>query len=89
MEVELKNDDECKELVNKVYNYLGSIDILINNAAGQFLKDNITDISAKQLKTTFETNFYHYVYMIKGAYIINSTSVTAYKGRPDNRLLIY
>lgn len=45
MEVELKNDDECKELVNKVYNYLGSIDILINNAAGQFPKDNITHIS--------------------------------------------
>lgn len=87
MEVELKNDDECKELVNKVYNYLGSIDILINNAASQFSKDNITDISAKQLKTTFKTNFYHYVYMIKGACIINSTSVTAYKGR--SRLLIY
>ena len=65
MEVELLNDDECEEFVNKVYNYFGIIDILINNTAVQFPKDDITDISAKQLKITFETNFYHYVYMIK------------------------
>ena len=83
VEVELKNDDECEEFFNKVYNYFGIIDILVNNTAVQFPKDDITDISAKQLKITFETNFYNYIYMIKGACIINSTSVTAYKGRPN------
>ncbi|MBK2242973.1 SDR family NAD(P)-dependent oxidoreductase [Francisella tularensis] len=59
VEVELKNYDQCKEFIDKVYNYFGRIDILINNAAVQFPKDDVTNISAKQLKITFETNFYH------------------------------
>ncbi|MBK2356614.1 SDR family oxidoreductase [Francisella hispaniensis] len=91
VEVELKNYDQCKKFIDKVYNHFGSIDILINNAAVQFPKNNVADISAKQLKITFETNFYHYLYMIKaalkymkkGSCIINSSSVTAYKGSPD------
>ncbi|APA83290.1 SDR family NAD(P)-dependent oxidoreductase [Francisella tularensis subsp. novicida FSC159] len=62
VEVELKNYDQCKEFIDKVYNYFGRIDILINNAAVQFPKDDVTNISAKQLKITFETNFYHYIY---------------------------
>ncbi|MDE4996488.1 SDR family oxidoreductase, partial [Francisella tularensis subsp. holarctica] len=61
VEVELKNYDQCKEFIDKVYNYFGRIDTLINNAAVQFPKDDVTNISAKQLNITFETNFYHYI----------------------------
>lgn len=91
IEIELKNNVECERFIKKVYDQFGSIDILVNNAAVQFPKENFLEISNNQLKETFETNFYHYVYMVKasleymkkGACIINTASVTAYKGRPD------
>ncbi|MDE4953269.1 SDR family NAD(P)-dependent oxidoreductase, partial [Francisella tularensis subsp. holarctica] len=47
VEVELKTYDQCKEFIDKVYNYFGSIDILINNAAVKFPTDDVTNISAK------------------------------------------
>ncbi|MDE4965676.1 SDR family NAD(P)-dependent oxidoreductase, partial [Francisella tularensis] len=59
VEVELKNYDQCKDFIDKVYNYFGRIDILINNDAVQFPKDDVKNKSAKQLKNTFETNFYN------------------------------
>lgn len=91
VEVELIDNTACEEFVDKVYKNFGCLDILVNNAAVQFAKDNFTDISTKQMKITFETNFYHYVYMAeaalkymkRGACIINTTSVTAYKGKED------
>lgn len=91
VEIELKDHKECEKFVDTAYNNFGSIDILVNNAAVQFPKKDFTEISDQQLKTTFETNFYHYIYMIKaalkymkkGACIINTTSVTAYRGSPS------
>ncbi|AJC49201.1 SDR family oxidoreductase [Allofrancisella guangzhouensis] len=90
-EIDIKDSSQCNEFVEKSYKHFGSIDVLVNNAAVQFPQNDFLDISEEQLKETFETNFYHYVYMIKavlkymqkGASIINTTSVTAYKGRPD------
>lgn len=90
VEVELKSSKECKKFVDEAYSYFGSIDILVNNSAIQFPTNDFAKISEQQLKTTFETNFYHYIYMIKsalkymkkGASIINTTSVTAYRGSP-------
>ncbi|KEI34657.1 short-chain dehydrogenase/reductase SDR [Francisella sp. W12-1067] len=91
VEIDVKDSRQCYEFVEKSYKHFGSIDVLVNNAAVQFPQNDFLDISEEQLKETFETNFYHYMYMIKaalkhmqkGASIINTTSVTAYKGRPD------
>jgi NAD(P)-dependent dehydrogenase (short-subunit alcohol dehydrogenase family) len=60
----------------------------VNNAGEQHTQKNIRDISAVQMKKTFETNIFSYFYMIKavlpffkkGAVIINTASVTSYKG---------
>lgn len=73
----------------------GSIDILVNNIAVQFLKDSILEISKQQLELTFRTNVFSYFYMIQaalpkmksGGVIINTASVTAFTGGP--RLLDY
>lgn len=75
--------------------HFGSIDILVNNSAVQFLKDSILDISKQQLELTFQTNVFSYFYMIQaalpymksGGVIINTASVTAFAGEP--RLLDY
>ena len=81
----------CKAAVNKTIRQFGRIDILVNNAATQFEKEKLEDISSRQLLTTFATNFFSMVwitkaalpYMGKGGSIINTTSVTAYRGSPQ------
>jgi NAD(P)-dependent dehydrogenase (short-subunit alcohol dehydrogenase family) len=70
---------------------LGQLDILVNNAAEQHLASNIEEITEEQLVRTFRTNLFSQFFLVKaaiphlkeGSSIINSTSVTAYKGNPD------
>jgi NAD(P)-dependent dehydrogenase (short-subunit alcohol dehydrogenase family) len=62
--------------------------MLVNNAAEQHPRESIEKISEKQLERTFRTNIFSFFFMAKaatkplkeGAAIINTTSVTAYKG---------
>lgn len=82
------NADYCKKLVEQVIEEYGSLDILINNAAEQHPKDDITDISEAQLEQTFRTNIFGYYNMIRaalprlndGGRIINTSSVVAHRG---------
>jgi NAD(P)-dependent dehydrogenase (short-subunit alcohol dehydrogenase family) len=67
---------------------LGQIDVLVNNAAEQHPQESIEKITEKQLEQTFRTNIFSFFFMTKaamkylnkGGAIINTTSVTAYKG---------
>jgi NAD(P)-dependent dehydrogenase (short-subunit alcohol dehydrogenase family) len=78
----------CRDAVARTIDQFGQIDVLVNNAAEQHEQQSITDISAEQLTRTFATNVFGYFYMTKavlphlerGAAIVNTTSVTAYKG---------
>ena len=78
----------CTESVEKALAEFGHLDILINNAAEQHPQDCITKISPAQLERTFRTNIFSFFYMTQaslphlkeGSTIINSASVTAYKG---------
>jgi NAD(P)-dependent dehydrogenase (short-subunit alcohol dehydrogenase family) len=47
----------CQELVSRVIEEFGQLDIVVNNAAEQHPQDNITQITAKQLERTFELTF--------------------------------
>jgi NAD(P)-dependent dehydrogenase (short-subunit alcohol dehydrogenase family) len=81
----------CKEAIQQTVNQLGHLDILINNAAEQHPQQSIEDISAEQLERTFRTNIFGMFFLTKaalphlkeGSTIINTTSVTAYKGNPQ------
>jgi len=85
---DLKNEKFCKEVIQKIIKEFGKLNILVNNAAVQFPQSEMKDISKKQLQATFETNIYPFFYMTKealphfkkGDTIINTTSVTAYRG---------
>jgi NAD(P)-dependent dehydrogenase (short-subunit alcohol dehydrogenase family) len=81
----------CETVVGKVIEEFGKIDVLLNNAAEQHPKEDITEITPEQLQKTFETNLFGYFYMTQaaipyleaGASIVNTTSVTAYRGSPE------
>jgi NAD(P)-dependent dehydrogenase (short-subunit alcohol dehydrogenase family) len=81
----------CTRCVNDTLTTYGQLDILVNNAAEQHPQDSIADITATQLERTFRTNIFAMFYLTKaalphlgkGASIINTTSVTAYKGSPQ------
>lgn len=78
----------CKNSVERVFQEFGRIDILVNNAAEQHPQDTIEKITEDQLAKTFRTNLFAYFFMVKaavkylkeGSCIINTTSVTAYRG---------
>jgi NAD(P)-dependent dehydrogenase (short-subunit alcohol dehydrogenase family) len=78
----------CDDSVKKTVDEYGQLDILVNNAAEQHPQDDITKISPEQLERTFRTNIFSFFYMTQaalphlkaGSVIINSASVTAYKG---------
>lgn len=81
----------CQQAVTQAVTELGSLDILVNNAAEQTPQDSITDITPEQLERTFRTNIFGMFYLTQaamphlgeGSVIINTTSVTAYKGSPQ------
>jgi NAD(P)-dependent dehydrogenase (short-subunit alcohol dehydrogenase family) len=82
------SEPHCQQVVSETVKQLGKLDILVNNAAEQHPKEGLEQISAEQLERTFRTNIFGYFYMAKaamphlkeGAVIINTTSVTAYRG---------
>jgi NAD(P)-dependent dehydrogenase (short-subunit alcohol dehydrogenase family) len=81
----------CGTLVLQTVGELSRLDILVNNAAEQHPQESIEDISCEQLERTFRTNIFSMFFLTKaalphlkeGSAIINTTSVTAYKGSPQ------
>lgn len=84
------DEDFCRETVEMTSRQLGGLDIIVNNAAVQWEQERLEDITAEQLERTFRTNIFGYFYLTKaalehltrGSSIINTTSVTAYRGSP-------
>lgn len=91
LDVDLSKEKFCIQASKKITKEFGKIDILVNNAAIHFEQKSIMDISARQLNKTFETNIFSQFYMTKavlpymkkGSAIINTTSVTAYRGSAE------
>ena len=87
---DIGDERHCADAVRHAVGELGRLDILVNNAAEQHPVDDITQISADQLERTFRTNVFSMFFMTRaalphlgeGAAIVNTTSVTAYKGNP-------
>jgi NAD(P)-dependent dehydrogenase (short-subunit alcohol dehydrogenase family) len=81
----------CRQAMTQVMSEFGRMDVLVNNAAEQHPKKDVQEITPEQLDRTFRTNIYGYFYMVQaamphlkeGAAIINTTSVTAYRGSPE------
>lgn len=85
---DLSIEDNCQQLIDKAVSEFGKIDVLVNNAGRQVEQTSLTDISTEQLNNTVHTNFYPHFWLSKfalphmpsGSSIINTTSITAYRG---------
>lgn len=79
----------CSAAVSATIEEFGQLDVVVNNAAEQHAQDSIMGISEEQLFRTFRTNFGEYFFMVqaamphlsRGASVICTTSVTAYRGQ--------
>lgn len=88
---DIRKERTCEKIVNATIKKYGKLDILVNNAATQTEQKSLTDISDDQLYETFETNIFSMFritkfalpYLKKGSCIVNTASVTAYRGSPE------
>ena len=92
---DLRDENLSSYIVDTTLKTFGKIDVLINNCGIQFPQNSILDISSKQLKDTFETNFFTFFYLTRAVLphlkanssIINTTSITAFTG--NEKLIDY
>ena len=92
---DIKSEAHCQALVKRAMDELGSIDILVNNAAFQRTYADIADITAEEWDETFRTNIYAPFFLAKaaapymkpGSSVINTTSIQS--RQPSPQLLAY
>ncbi|HET7369515.1 MAG TPA: SDR family oxidoreductase [Gammaproteobacteria bacterium] len=85
---DLAEREFCEQSVRKTLDTFGRLNIVVNNAAQQFADQDFEDVTPEQVEHTFRTNIFPYFYLLKpalpslenGGTIINTTSVTAYRG---------
>lgn len=87
---DIGDESLCRRVIEDTVKKFGRLDILVNNSAEQHPKKSIEEIGSDQLERTFRTNIFSMFYLTKaavkhlkpGSAIINTSSVTAYKGSP-------
>lgn len=88
---DISKEKFCAAAVSKAIKQFGNINVLVNNAATHAESKTLEEISTIQMLKTFETNIFSMFwitkaalpYMKEGSAIINTTSVTAYRGSPE------
>ncbi len=85
---DLGKEEHCKKVIAKTTDYFGTLNILVNNAGNHWEAEDLGEISTEQLMKTFHSNFFSVFWLTKyalpqlknGDCIINTTSVTAFRG---------
>jgi NAD(P)-dependent dehydrogenase (short-subunit alcohol dehydrogenase family) len=87
---DLENFKHADEVIQKHMDTFGSLDILVNNASKQVMQPDFSKIDLDSVESVFRSNIlqmfgitkFALPHMRKGASIINTTSVTTFKGSP-------
>jgi len=85
---DLRDRAYCQDIVDRTVQELGRLNVLVNNAAEQFVSENLTETSDQQWEDTFQVNFFSFVrvtraaleHMQEGDSIICTSSINAYRG---------
>ena len=85
---DLRDPQFCQSIVDQTVQELGGLNVLVNNAAEQFVSTDLTDVSDQQFEDTFQVNFFSFVRVTRAALanlqegdsIINTSSINAYRG---------
>jgi NAD(P)-dependent dehydrogenase (short-subunit alcohol dehydrogenase family) len=89
---DIRDEQQCRRLVEQAVTELGGLDVLVNNAAYQMAQPGgLPDISTEQFDRVLKTNLYGMFWITKaalphlgeGASIINSSSIQAYQPSPE------
>jgi NAD(P)-dependent dehydrogenase (short-subunit alcohol dehydrogenase family) len=91
----IEDASHCEGLVNRAFNELGGLDIVVNNAAFQMTHESIEELTLEEWDKTFRTNIHAIFYLCRtalprmreGSTILNTASVQAYQ--PSPTLLAY
>jgi NAD(P)-dependent dehydrogenase (short-subunit alcohol dehydrogenase family) len=92
---DIRDEQHCAAMVDRVYDEFGKLDILVNNAAFQMTHDSIEEFSTEEFDRTFKTNVYAMFWLCRaalprmqaGSAIINTASIQAFDPSPN--LLAY
>lgn len=85
---DLRDRQYCQQIVERTVDELGGLNIVVNNAAEQFVSTDLTDTSDEQWEDTFQVNFFSFVrvtraalkHLKEGDSIIYTSSINAYRG---------
>ncbi len=88
---DLRDAAFCQSIVEQTVNGLGKLNVLVNNAAEQHPEGDFEDITDEHLLSTYQTNIFSFFRVTRAAMkhlqpgdsIINTTSVTAYRGSQE------
>jgi len=86
---DLKSQRFCHECVERTVREFGKLDCLISNAAKQYARKDLDEITPESIRDVFESNVYPAFYLIQaaekvmraGATINITTSITSYRGQ--------
>ncbi|RFM28324.1 SDR family oxidoreductase [Deminuibacter soli] len=85
---DVSTESFCHDAVQQVIDRYGRIDVLVNNAGIHYETPEVAELDTGKMELTFRTNVFSMFWMVKhavkhmpeGASIINTSSVTAYRG---------
>jgi NAD(P)-dependent dehydrogenase (short-subunit alcohol dehydrogenase family) len=87
---DVRSEHQCTELVQRVVDELGGLDILVLNAAYQQNRDGLENIPTEEIERVFETNLYAPMWTARaaiphlkaGSSIITTSSIQAFNPSP-------